>query len=77
MESVSKQVSASLSARGKRAVAPAISYFGLAMKALQDQASETNPDGYVVVAISENKIFNSKKVGNIIWVSFKQELAMF
>jgi hypothetical protein len=52
-----------LSLRGRRALQPALSYWEMAVEALKNEATDDNLDGYVVVAIAENRILNGPKVG--------------
>ncbi|KAF0693112.1 Aste57867_15880 [Aphanomyces stellatus] len=52
----------SLSTRGKRALQPALSYFQKALDALPHEATDDNLDGYVIVAISENRILDAPKM---------------
>ncbi|CAK4645269.1 unnamed protein product [Aphanomyces euteiches] len=53
---------ADLSLRGKRALQPALSYFEMVLKALENEATDANPDGYLPIAVSENRILNAPKM---------------
>ncbi|RHY35459.1 hypothetical protein DYB32_000083 [Aphanomyces invadans] len=61
MSAIKAGASAALSTRGKRALQPALSYFQLALDALANEATDDNLDGYVSVAISENRILDANK----------------
>ena len=45
-----------LSSRGRRACQPIAPYFSRFLAALEDQWSESNPDGYVLLCVAENKL---------------------
>ncbi|OQR91977.1 1-aminocyclopropane-1-carboxylate synthase [Achlya hypogyna] len=59
----------SLSKRGQRALQPALSYWGMTMDALKDEASAANPDGYVIVSVAENRVLNAPKFLNRLHAS--------
>ncbi|KAF0718515.1 hypothetical protein AaE_010628 [Aphanomyces astaci] len=62
MPVINASVAATLSARGRRALQPALSYFQLALDALAHEATDDDLDGYVSVAISENRILDANKM---------------